>query len=873
MPRPYPPKFISRFFHWFCDPEMYPFIEGDLLELYEENVHNLGRKKANRRYTKDVLLLFRPGIIRKWKFLKHTNLMGIIKHNFTISLRSFKHHPVSFGINVLGLTISLTSVLLIGLWIFDELSVDKFHEKNDRLFHVLENVNYPSGQLTQDETADPLAMALREELPEVENAVAVNYFTGDFSGQGVVSFGDKNIKAQGIFATATFFQVFSYELFKGSAENVLENKNAVAISQDLADKLFTSNQQAMGQSINFEHNLPFTGPFYVSGVFKNPPQNATKQFDIVFNFEKIQEADRFSGKWNSRLAQTYVVLQKDADIDQFNTKVTELFRSKNKKAKERGNTLFAQQYSRAYLYGQYENGIETEGRMAYVKLFAIIALFLLLIACINFMNLSTARANRKLKEIGVKKVVGASRQDLAIQFLSESTILALLAVALSLVLTSALLPQFRLITGKALYLNLAHIKIILSILFLAIGTGLVSGSYPAYYLSSFKSIRALKGKVQARSEALFARRALVVFQFVIGLVLIVGVFIVREQLTFLQQKNLGYDRQHVISFEREGRFEKDPTLFLTQLREIPGVVQAGGMASSILDGSDFDGPYSWAGLEDEKGRKIKAPRLDYYAMEALGLELLEGRSFSKDRKDDSQKIVINESAVAMMGLTNPLGQAITHGTSKREIIGVVKDFHYGSLHQRIEPMVLRFRNANTSTNIIVRIQEGTEQTTISKIKALYEEFHPKFTFDYSFLDEDYQALYESENKVAILSRYFSFIALLVSCLGLFGLVSYSAEQKRKEIGIRKVLGSSISGIVNLLSWEFTKPVFIAILISIPTSFLLAERWLNSFAYKINLDWQLFLWPSLAVLVLAWIVVGFQAIKAARLNPINALSMD
>jgi len=873
MSKPHPPKFISRFFHWFCDPEMYPYIEGDLQELYEENVNNLGRKKANHRYTKDVILLFRPGIIRKWRFFKYINLMGILKHNFTISLRSFKHHPISFGINVLGLTISLTSVLLIGLWILDELSVDKFHEKNDRLFHILENVHYPTGRLTQNETADPLAIALTEEFPEVESAVAVNYFTGDLSGQGIVSFGDKNIKAQGIFATAPFFQVFSYDLFKGSAENVLEHKNAVAISQNLADKLFSSNQQVMGQSINFEHNLPFTGPFYVSGVFKNPPRNATKQFDIVFNFEKIQEADRFAGKWNSRLAQTYVVLQEDADIDQFNTKVTELFRSKNKKAKERGNTLFAQQYSREYLYGQYENGKEIEGRMAYVKLFAVIALFLLLIACINFMNLSTARANRKLKEIGVKKVVGASRQDLVLQFLCESTILVILAVAISLLLTSALLPQFRLMTGKELYINLTHTKIILSVLLLALGTGLVSGSYPAFHLSSFKSIRALKGKVHTRTEALLARRALVVFQFVIGLILIVGVFIVREQLTFLQQKNLGYDRQHVISFEREGRFEKDPALFLTQLREIPGVVQAGGMASSILDGSDFDGPYSWAGLEDEKGRKIKAPRLDYYAMEALGLELIEGRSFSKERKDDFQKIVINESAVALMGLTNPLGQTITQGSNKQEIIGVVKDFHYGSLHHQIEPMVLRFRDANTSTNIIVRIQEGTEQATISKIKMLYEEFHPKFTFDYSFLDEDYQALYESENKVAILSRYFSFIALMVSCLGLFGLVSYSAEQKRKEIGIRKVLGSSVSDIVNLLSWEFTKPVLVAILISIPTSFLLADRWLTNFAYKINLEWHLFLWPSLAVLTLAWLVVGLQAMKAARLNPIHALNMD
>lgn len=873
MSKPRPPKFISRFFRWFCDPEIHSFIEGDLLELYQENVENFGKKKADRSFAKDVVLLFRPGIIRKRRFLKRINLMGMIKHNFTISIRSFKHHPISFGINLLGLTTSLASVLLIGLWIFDELSVDQFHKKNERLFHILENVHYPTGVETQNETADPLAMALISEVPEVENAVAVNYFTDDFSGKGVVSFADKNIKAKGVFATDAFFQVFSYDLVRGSKDHVLADKNAVVLSQDLADKLFTSNETVIGQTINFEHNVPFDGPFHVSGIFENPPSNATQQFDIVFNFEKIQEADRFAGKWNSRLAQTYVVLQENSDIDQFNAKVTELFRSKNKRARERGNTLVAQQYSREYLYGQYESGKETEGRIAYVRLFAIIAFFLLLIACINFMNLSTARANRKLKEIGVKKVVGASRKDLAIQFLCESTILVIFAVALSLLLAFVLLPQFRLITGKDLHLGFANTKIILAVPLLALITGLISGSYPAFYLSSFQSIKALKGNIHTTIKALFARRILVVFQFVIGLVLIVGVFVVREQLLFLQQKNLGYDRQHVISFEREGRFEKDPSLFLTKLREVPGVVEAGGMAASILDGSDSDGPYSWPGLEDEKGRKIEAPRLNYDAIEALGLEILEGRSFSEERKDDDLKIVLNESAVDMMKLEEPIGQLINHGSRQMEIIGVVKDFHYGSLHRKIEPMVLRFRNANTATNVLVRLQEGTEQRTISEIKALYEAFHPKFTFNYSFLDEDYQALYESESKVAILSRYFSLIALIVSCLGLFGLVSYTAEQKRKEIGIRKVLGSSVLGIVNLLSWEFAKPVFIAILISIPISFLLATRWLTNFAYNIDLDWYVFLWPSLAVLIIAWTVVGLQAMKAARLNPIHVLNRD
>lgn len=798
--------------------------------------------------------------------------MDLIKHSLTISLRSFKRYPISFGINLLGLTTSLASVILIGLWVYDELQVDKFHEKDDQLFHILENVNYKEGILTENETADPLYAALAEQFPEVEQAVAVNYFSGDFSGEGVVSTADKNIKVKGAFSTASFFDVFSYGLIEGKAQDVLAEKNGVVISQPLAEKLFGHGQSPIGQLIEFNHRRALNGPFYVSGVFAAPPSNASHQFDIIFNFEKLLEADRFAGEWNSRLAQTYAILQAGTDISHFNSKMTSFFRSKNKKAKERGNTLFAQQYSREYLYGQYENGQEEEGRMAYVRLFSIIALFLLLIACINFMNLSTAQANRKLKEIGVKKVVGASPRHLILQFLSESTLLVTLAMIIAFFLVVALLPHFNVLTGKGLQISVINLEIILGIFGLALATGLMAGSYPAFYLSKFQSTKALKGKPQDAAYAPAFRQGLVVFQFAIGLILLVGVFVLQGQLSYLQNKHLGYDQEHVITFEREGPLNK-PELFLSKLKELPEVIEAGGMASSILDGSDFDGPYAWAGAAADKGRKIKAPRLDYNAMEALGMEIIEGRSFSEERKDDDQQIILNESAVKLMGFKDPIGQSIKHGNRKVEVIGVVKDFHYGSLHQKIEPMVLRYRDARTSTQILVKIRAGTELEALPKIQELYEEFHPKFPFTYSFLDEDYQALYQAESQITVLSRYFSLIALVISCLGLFGLATYTGEQRRKEIGIRKVLGASVFEIITLLSSAFTKPVFIAITIAMPISYLFAQRWLTNFSYVIDLNWTFFVWPSLAVLLIAWSVVGLQTLKAALLNPVQALSQE
>lgn len=868
-----PPKYLLRFFRWFCDPDLHPFIEGDLLELFKENEQRFGSSKASLKFALDVLLLFRPGIIKIRKPFQKRVSMHLIKHNFIISVRSFKRYPVSFGINLLGLTVSLVSVILIGLWIFDELQVDKFHEKNDRLFHILENVHYKEGILTENETADPLYAGLVENFPEVEEAVAVNYFSGDFSGAGVVSILDKNIKVRGAFSTPAFFEVFSYDLLAGNRSTVLAEQNGVVISQSLAEKLFANGQKVIGEIIEFEHRLSFGGPFYISGIFQDPPSNASHQFDIIFNYEKLLEADNFAGKWNSRLAQTYVVLQNDTNLEEFNAKITHFFRSKNKKAKERGNTLFAQQYSREYLYGQYENGKEVEGRIAYVRIFSIIAGFLLLIACINFINLSTAQANQKLKEIGVKKVVGASPRQLVLQFLSESTLLVLLAVVMASLLVIALLPQFNLITGKTLQISTISLEITLGIFSLALLTGLIAGSYPAFYLSRFQSTKALSGKVQTTAQAPAFKKGLVVFQFATGLILLVGVFVLQEQLSFLQNKNLGYEQQNVITFEREGTLNENPELFLSKLREIPEVEEAGGMASSILDGSDFDGPYAWAGIAADQGRKLKAPRLDYNAMEALSMEIIAGRSFSEARKDNGQQVILNESAVDLMGLEAPVGQSINHGNRKVEIIGVVKDFHYGSLHKRIEPMILRYRDARTATQVMVKIKAGAELTAIPKIQELYEEFHPKFPLTYSFLDEDYQALYQAESRITVLSKYFSLVALIISCLGLFGLAIYTGEQRRKEIGIRKVLGASVLEIVTLLSRAYTRPVLLAITLSLPISYLFAQRWLANFSYGIDLHWSYFVLPSLAVLIIAWSVVGLQTLKAALLNPVQALSHE
>jgi putative ABC transport system permease protein len=870
-----PPKFPLKVLKWFCKPEYHVDIEGDLLELYERRLVNAGSRNAKLHLLKDVLLLCRPGIIRAFKLTQNLNHASMLRHNLTLSLRSFLRHKTSFLINLLGLSTGITSVLLICLWVTDELSMDKFHEKDGQLYKVMLNVKTPQNIQTWSRTPVPLAEALIQEMPEVESAVGVNDFFSWQSREGIISVGHKTMQAKGWHAGTDFFNVFSYDLIHGNKNQVLNNKSNIVISEKIAQNLFDTVDGALGKTVEWKHPL-FQGTYYVSGIFKSPPSTSTAQFDFLISMDVLLDNDRWAKQWTGNYAETYVILKKGTNISEFNDKIDDFLKTKD--ALNDKFTLFTQQYSSIYLNAHYENGKPDGGRIVYVKLFSIVALFVLLIACINFMNLSTAKASLKMKEIGVKKTVGASQSTLVFRFLSESLLLTFLSLFIAVPVVALLLPSFNELTGKQLTIVPQPARII-AISGIVLLTGFIAGSYPAFYLSSFNPIAVLKGKIKTSYGPLLVRKVLVVFQFALSILFIVGLMVVNEQIKFTQTKNLGYNRDNILCFQwkgelfnnwnglLEGKSNKKFETFMEQLNNIPGVVNATNISGNILNEIYGQSGISWSGQDTDEDYIFKSPIVGLGFIETLGIELKEGRSFSREFNDDYSKIIINEAAVRLMGLKEPVGKIIQMNGGS-QIVGVVKDFHYGSLHNAIEPLIFRFDP--TGRNVMIKIKTGSEQDVIKRIKKFYDEFLPAYAFEFTFLDDDYQALYKSESRVAVLSQYFSVIAIILSCLGLLGLATFTAERRLKEIGIRKILGSSEFGIIRILTGEFTNPVLMAIVISLPVSYLLARSWLNSFSDRIELSSWVFIFAGLAPLFITWLTVGLQTIKAARINPVHYL---
>lgn len=869
-----PPKRALQFLRWFCREDYLEEIEGDLIEIFERESEDSTRR-AGRHFTWQVVRYFRPAFIKSFKPYRMIN-PGIIRHNLKITWRGFLRNKTAFVINLIGLSTGLAAFLLIYLWVTDETRMDKFHEYDGQLYQIMHNLEMAQGISTTESTPVPLAAALTEEIPEVERAVTVNNFFNWPAREGLLSAGEQEVIAAGRIAGKDFFQVFSYPLLQGDPAQALANKFGVALSASMAEKLFGTTENVLGKSIEWDH-IGFKGLFQVSGIFADLPVHSTEQFDFVFHLDQLTDNDQWANRWNGSYGSTYVLLKKGADLQSFNEKIAGLMQEKN--PNNNSSTLFAQAYGQRYLHGVYENGKASGGRITYVRLFSGIAILLLLIACINFMNLSTAQASKKMKEIGVKKTLGANRRALVMQFLGESTLLVLLSLLVAAFLVTALLPGFNNFTGKQLAVNIDG-NLLASILGIALLTGLIAGSYPAFYLSGFNPLKVLKGKLPTAFGEFWVRKGLVVFQFVLSLLFLVGLFVVQRQIELTQTKNLGYDRENVLTFKwkgalydawnglgEEGKTNEEFYAFMDGLNQIPGVVNATSMRGNILDNIIRQSGVSWSGKEEERNFLFKSPIVSANFMETLGLEMTAGRSFSRERGDDYSKIILNEAAVKHMQLEDPVGKTIPmNGNS--EIIGVVRDFHYGSLYNGIEPLIFRYQRE--AEHVLVRIQSGREQETIKNLEGYFTQFLPGYPFEYSFLDEEYQAQYEAENTVSVLSRYFAGIAIIISCLGLFGLATFTAERRTKEIGIRKVLGASLLSIVSMLSRDFSKMVIAAILIAFPIAYLAGQRWLENFVFHIELHWGYFLLPALIILGIALATVGFRTLRAAMVNPVECL---
>ncbi|MBX2877552.1 MAG: ABC transporter permease [Saprospiraceae bacterium] len=871
MGTPRPPKYLLRFFKWFCDPDIHCFIEGDLHELYQEKVGEVGKKKADRRFALDVLLLFRPGIIRPLKFLKNVNHLDMFKHNLLISWRSFKKDRSTFLINLLGLSTGLTCALLIFMWVQDEQMMDKFHEKDAQLFQVLQKSGRPGDMMVGDWTPGPLAQALKEVFPEVEYATTVKQGS---NYDGVITYEDKHIRAKPQYVEQDYFNMLTYPLLYGSKDQVLADKYAIVISEELALKLFSSTKEAVGKTIIWDKKAGFGadygGPFTISGVFETLPSNNTMDFDVLFNYAFFLDASPSVGRWENNQASTLLTLREGTDVQAFDQKITSLIASK----REYSTDYFLVKYSSQYLHGVYENGVQAGGRIQYVRLFSLISLLILLMASINFMNLSTAKASIRMKEIGVKKTLGADRSQLIVQFITESLLISCLALVIAITIIVAFLPQFNFITGKSLQLqpNLDLLGYFLGITLL---TGLLSSTYPALYLSKFKPIEIMQRKLRAGLGELWVRKGLVILQFSISVILIVSVLVIYQQMNFIQSKNLGYDRENILSLKKEGALEEDLERFLSELRALPEVVTATNSGNVLVGLENLSGGLYWEGKGEDEQLMIDQFAVNYDFLETFGIKLSMGRSFSREFGAEETKVILNEAAVHSMSLEEPLGEKLTFWRKQVEVVGVTENFQYQSLYHTVRPciFILFEEGENYGDQIWIKIAAGQEKNAIKSIASIYDQFNPGHPFEYGFVDEEYQMLYESEKKVAVLSKYFALLAILISCLGLFGLALYSVEKKKKEISVRKVLGATGIQIIGLLSSHYAKMLVVALMIALPLSYWGAHTWLSSFAFRIELEWWFFGLAILATFVLIWVSIGWQTIRAARLNPVENLSSE
>ena len=856
------PSIPQRFFKWYCNPRLQESILGDLEEQFDEDQNELGLKKAQIKFTWNVIRFCRPGIIRKPKGSKTLNFYGMLKHQIKLTIRGFKRFKTSFAINLIGLSSGLACALLIYLWVMDEWNKDKFHENTDHLYQVMHNINIINKTETIQPTPALLGQALLEEFPAVEKMASV-VPAAWYGSDGIIEYGEKQLKTLEQYASADYFDVFSFPLIVGDKASVLQAKESVVISEEFREKLFGKDVDPRGSDITWYNGGEKT-TFTVTGVFASLPSNTSERFDLVFTLETFLDKYPHIRDWRNSDPSTFVVLSENASVADLNEQIKTYTQAKHESIT---STLFLQKYSDRYLYGKYENGLPVAGRVQYVRLFSIIASLVLFIACINFMNLSTARASRRLKEIGVKKAMGVHRSSLISQFFIETFLLSLISTVVAFVLVLLLITPFNDLPGKTISLVLDSQLLSFSAIIVLITT-LVAGSYPALYLSKFEPISILKDKLTGTTGDLWARKGLVILQYCASAVLITSVWVVSSQVNFIQNKNLGFDKERVIYFNADGNLGEKSQIFINDLKKISGIVNAAGFSHDLLGGMGKTTGLNWEGKDPDDRIRFGNLEVGFDLIETFGMELAAGRTFSKELGDNNSKIILNEKAIEMMGLESPIGETIELWGRSRQIIGVVKNFHFESLHSEIMPCF--FQVYNDHSTVVARIAKGSELETIEKVEKLYKKYNPALTFNFMFFDQEYDALYKSEQQVASLSTYFSVIAIIISCLGLFGLVAFTAERKQKEIGIRKVLGASVFRLVLLLTNDFTKTVIIAILISLPISYWLMKEWLESFVYRIELNFWFFAGSGLIALFIALATMSLQTIKAATLNPVDSL---
>ncbi|KAA2241349.1 FtsX-like permease family protein [Chitinophaga agrisoli] len=785
----------------------------------------------------------------------------MFKNFLRITLRHlWKNKSYSF-LNIFGLAIGITCAGFIFLWIEGEMSVDQSYPQKDQLYRIMTNQTYDGKTRAFNSTPGKLAQAIKEEIPGITASCRMSGHKALFSQ------GDKSIFEWGGYTDTSFFRMFDIQFTEGNVNDAFRQVNSVVLTEEMAQRFFGTASNVRGKILKVDNKTSLL----VTGVIKDVPKNATLQFSWLSPFEIFMQTHDWWQYWGSYSVSTYVTLQPSADTARINRQLYGFIEKRQEGATARPFLFSMNDW---HLRGEFEDGKQVGGRIVYVRMFGVIAWIILLIACINFMNLATARSEKRAREVGVRKVMGVAREMLTLQFIGEAITMAVLAVVLGLLIMWTLLPLFNTLVESPLSLGLNQPRHILYLVGIALLCGLVAGSYPSLYLSSFNPVAVLKGFKAKQGSAAWIRKGLVVFQFTTSIVLIVSTIIIYQQIQHMRQRDLGYDQSHLIQTDMPPEVAPHFAGIKQDLLNT-GVVEEAGLGSgAMLYISNNSSNYSWQGKDENQDILISRREVSPGFMATWGLHLSAGRDFYTNSVADSNNVIITEAMAKLMGNGNPIGKTIRNGDDTYYVTGVVKDYVYGDMYgKRSDPVIFYCRPADAD-QLFIRIKPQVRpEVAMEKITAVMKADNPAYPFVSSFVDEQVNAFYTSEILIGKLSRVFAVLAIIISCLGLFGLAAYTAERRVKEIGIRKVLGASAAGITGLLSKDFLQLVGVAALIAFPLAWWGMHSWLQQYAYRINISGWVFVATAFLCLFITLLTVSFQAIKAAMANPIKSLRTE
>ncbi|MEB2778181.1 ABC transporter permease [Algoriphagus sp. D3-2-R+10] len=865
-----PPKLPLHFFRWFCHRDLRDTIEGDLIELYGERVEEIGKRKADWKFAVDVLLLFRPGIVKKMDGYQPVNNYGMYKSYFKIGWRNLVKNKGYSMINIGGLALGMAVAIMIGLWVYDELSFNKYHDNYEDIAEVYRSEVWGGEREANIAHVTGLGTLLKTEYAaHFKNVAMIRGRTEE----RVLAFGDNRFTQSGYFMQPEGVDILTLKMIQGTGQ--LKDMNSVLISESVAKKLFGDTDP-----INQIVQMDAKWDLLVKGVYEDLPKNSS--FNDASYFAPLDlYIDGWGSldSWENYFVYIYVQIYPEGDFAEISKVIKDVMLPHvDDERKETKPEVFLHPMSKWHLDSDYKNGeFVTSKRMMSVWYYSATGIFVLLLACINFMNLSTARSEKRAKEVGIRKSIGSRRSQLIQQFLGETLVVAFLAAVIAMLIVQLSLPWFNSVSDKAISLPLASIEFWMACICFTVFTGLLAGSYPALFLSSLKPIKILKGTFKGGRFSALPRRSLVVLQFTVSISLIIGTIIVYQQIQHAKNRPIGYSREGLISIRAASpEFTGKYNAIRNELKSTGVVEEIAEANYSITDTRGWNGGFAWRDQKFDPSFNTIFVTHEYG--KTIGWEFIEGRDFSRDFPTDLSGIVINESALKVMGLENPVGESLTWTTNgvlrgTYQILGVVKDMVKGSPYEPTDPSIIFLSEGDMPWMYIKMNPTASAHEALPKIQAVMNSIAPSAPFDYTFADEAYDAKFRSEVRIGKLATIFSALALLISCLGLFGLAAFIAEQRTKEIGIRKVMGASVLSLWQMLSKDFVILVIISCGLAIPISIYFMNKWLGQYEYRTMISWSIFVATGVGALLITLFTISFQALKAALMNPVKSLRSE